>query len=340
MGAETPPSTENASYYIVQVFPQPSGGGEGTGPVILRVVDGALGRDVVSQAVKKLAMDRGSAGNPKDSYVLRAAKGDGSPDARGQVVDLEAPLRTQGLSFPYMLSMCNGADSLPATEVPVKQLQSSSGHAADTVQANTISEKSPLPEFEVPSSRQDIKEYIRERQRGLEVLQARREANVQAIVAGRIERERQHLVACEKKEMRRRLEIEEKRKQADSRQQMTAEAAQRKALEDDLGRQRIREEEDRLLQEVRLRAEREAASRSAELAQFDRERELRLEKDRVARTKLEEKRKHDATSGKAGRMAASLSHIIGRLDHQVIQEAGECERMVQQEKQARARQEK
>lgn len=108
-GTPTPGGPSN--YFIVQLFV--SFAEQPQTPMILRVDDTAPIREVVHQALAKYAETLAPAGpaavpfappsSSADDYILRLAKGDGTPDRAAAPLDRDGVLREQGLLFPYML---------------------------------------------------------------------------------------------------------------------------------------------------------------------------------------------------------------------------------------------
>ena len=186
-------------------------------------------------------------------------------------------------------------------------------------------------------SRKKIKDFVKERQRALDELNARREANVGKIDERRLERERKHLEQCERHEATRKEVKEAEQRAKEEKEAHEREGLQRKALERQLEMERRQEEETRLLNEVRQETVREAKRRSEHTSFHDRERDLRLEAQRQRKRDDTEKRRSEQAAGRDDRCVKALSTILTGLHETINADAREIERHQETEREERYR---
>eukprot|EP01064_Diplonema_japonicum_P002980 TRINITY_DN11955_c0_g1_i1.p1 TRINITY_DN11955_c0_g1~~TRINITY_DN11955_c0_g1_i1.p1 ORF type:complete len:436 (+),score=186.91 TRINITY_DN11955_c0_g1_i1:136-1443(+) len=330
---------EEQQYYIVQVYVRDGGKKGGQAPLILRVGNESLGRDVLSLAVERHNKEKEKTTAEKDWTVV-SAKGDGSPDLDAPKIEVNTLLSNQGLTFPYMLCMLPVQPTPTPEPVPLDACTKAAPLPASTKQEKQTPEKDANKDPQTEQSRKKIKEYIQERQAQVEALQKKRDANVAKILSKRAERERKHLESCEKHEIRRKERVENEKKAVLEVQKEEAEAVQRKMLERQLEEERRHMEESKVLNEVREEAARETVRRTETLTMLEKARESKLQAERAKRKDDAEKRRRELEHGRSERMNTTLASVLDKLTDEIGKDAKECEEKLAKEREERAQQDR
>ena len=348
------------SYFIVQVYP-PYCDSNPSPPLIIRVLDNATGSDVLEQAITKyfdkISPGSGRVADPTE-WELKSAMGDGREDADALPIEMERPLRQQGLSFPYMLCLSTHADNvitstLPNSSATAKGVPGAASTAAanssniitessqpdalkssdeKTISSATATAAASEKKKENEESRKKIKEYIKTRQREIDSLNMTREHNVAKRMALRAGKERRHLEKCERLELQRREKMKTQKLAHEDRERKNCEATQRRVLDRELEKEKRHAEEVRVREDIRREEEREMKRRVDSLVQLEKEREIRLETQRVQRHEEHQRQKKDLSAGREIRVRGTLQSILSKLDHQIKKDLTECEIHIERER--------
>eukprot|EP00998_Keelungia_sp_KM082_P010995 NODE_721_length_1684_cov_197.914579_g711_i0.p1 GENE.NODE_721_length_1684_cov_197.914579_g711_i0~~NODE_721_length_1684_cov_197.914579_g711_i0.p1 ORF type:complete len:488 (+),score=136.20 NODE_721_length_1684_cov_197.914579_g711_i0:94-1557(+) len=347
----------NTNYFIVQCFitfaEQPQNGW------ILRVDSQATVEDVVHMALTKynemlvtsdydktaLASYSPPSTAPND-YILRVAKGDGTPDRAAPPLERTGLLREQGLLFPFMvvLSLDPNKDvyQMSLTDAFKAQLlarsnkedkkdpETSSIASSDVPPGPPADPVTGLPsQGELETSAREAYVKTRSRQDDIE---GRRRANIQKKEEERLERERQHFESCERREHARREKLAAEKA-----------AEEQRALEqiEENHRLEMARKMDVLVREQKQREMMEAQKKELEKEeQVRRQRHIALEKERQIRFAAKQENERQAKAeramlrelGRQQRMEENLNYIVAKLHNEISADDQARMEMLQQER--------
>eukprot|EP01006_Ploeotia_vitrea_P065741 TRINITY_DN93737_c0_g1_i1.p1 TRINITY_DN93737_c0_g1~~TRINITY_DN93737_c0_g1_i1.p1 ORF type:complete len:493 (-),score=87.09 TRINITY_DN93737_c0_g1_i1:1532-3010(-) len=349
------------NYFIVQCFISYSE--QPQTPLILRIDTNASVLDVLHQALNKynevlrhseydpttLARYSPPSSNPND-YILRVAKGDGTPDRAAPGLDPSGVMREQGLLFPYMLVLTldpqkdiNSMDLTDEYKTTLMRRPSVERAAQDNRQEQILMNQigasrngrspslcsddipPPPPEVTGGTALEQSQRYregvmrkaVEENILAKDEIERRRSENLARIERERLERDRLHFESCEKRELERRRRVSEEKRAEEQRQLQIMEENHKLEMSRKMD-QYMREQKQReMLQAQKKELEREERERAKRAEALNRERQLKQKEKEEHEEQTRREKRMLREMGKDKRMAETLDHIIGKLDNEV-----------------------
>jgi hypothetical protein len=315
------------------------------------VDDAATVEDVLHQALNKYNdalkhSDREGADKyappsktPHD-FVLRVAKGDGTPDRGAPALETRGLLREQGLLFPYMLvltldptkdiSTMNLTDAYKAQLLSTAQRRISS--PADTsrdaaLRYGTFMEPPDDKPIDTSVAQDKWRQFsAADQQARREELERKRLENVRKLEKQQEENERRHLEDCTKKERARQGRMTEERRAEEQRQLQLLEQNHKLEMARKMD-QYMREQKQReLMEQQKAALEEDERDRRRRQEALERERELRAQQKMERELQARKEKRLAWEAGRQARTQETLEYIIAKLDWSV-----ECDNQMRKE---------